>query len=111
MPTAYPAFSRIRPSQEWSLPFTVARCNCFRNGSAVAHDVIRSEAIRRLVELGLAKGNDTRETALKLPGVTKMKKLSPQDWMIWTLFAFVATGTVIAVFYWLYWTGGYNAGF
>jgi hypothetical protein len=40
-----------------------------------------------------------------------MKKLSPQDWMIWTLFAFVATGTVIAVFYWLYWTGGYNAGF
>jgi hypothetical protein len=39
-----------------------------------------------------------------------MKKLSPQDWMIWTLFAIVATGTAIVVFYWLYWTGGYNAG-
>jgi hypothetical protein len=28
--------SRIRLSQEWSSPFTVARCNCFRKGSAVA---------------------------------------------------------------------------
>ena len=37
MPTAYPAFSPIRLWQEWSLPFTVARCNFSRNGSAVAH--------------------------------------------------------------------------
>jgi hypothetical protein len=50
------------------------------------------------------------DTALKLPGVTKMKRRSPRDWMIWTLFAFIATGTVIVLFYWLYWTGGYNAG-
>src|SRR6476660_9489909 len=27
MPTPYPAFSRIRLWREWSLPFTVARCN------------------------------------------------------------------------------------
>ena len=40
-----------------------------------------------------------------------MKKLSRRDRVVMTLFAFVATGTVIAVFYWLYWTGGYNAGF
>src|ERR1700737_3804432 len=54
MPTAYPAFSRIRPWREWSLPFTVARCNCSRNRSAVAHDVTRS---RGQVEIGLkAKG-------------------------------------------------------
>ena len=51
MPTAYPAFSPIRLWQEWSLPFTVARCNCSRNCSAVAHDVTRSKAIRRLVEI------------------------------------------------------------
>jgi hypothetical protein len=43
-------------------------------------------------------------------GVTKMNKLSPRDWIIWILFALVAAGTVIVVFNWLYWTGGYNAG-
>jgi hypothetical protein len=33
--------------------------NCSRNGSAVAHDLFRPEAIRRVVEIGLkAKGND-----------------------------------------------------
>src|SRR6266403_3007071 len=26
MPTPYPAFSRIQPWREWSLPFTVAQC-------------------------------------------------------------------------------------
>jgi hypothetical protein len=35
-----------------------------------------------------------------------MKKLSRRDWLVTTLFAFVAMGTAIVVLYWLYWTGG-----
>jgi hypothetical protein len=39
------------------LTFTVARCNCFRNGQRSANETSRSEAIRRLVELGLKAKN------------------------------------------------------
>jgi len=38
--------------------------------------------------------------------VGKMEKLSPRDWLVMALFAFVVAGTAIVVIYWLYWTGG-----
>jgi hypothetical protein len=34
-----------------------------------------------------------------------MKRLSRRDRVLMILFAFVAAGTAIVVFYWLYWTG------